>query len=493
MSTLIVLGNPNQHTFANSIVAAETKSVELFHAPLRDIFVIHSTESYEALTKSEEGWRKHLEEHGISIERLTHRIVNLDSTSETVEKFVHYVEFIVNGALSKDPDVIVDLTNSTSLYKNLLSIVAYILDLEHQYVIDIPMIRELIKVKPFLSPDDLKTSYIPLPSATQLDNIAYLSLVELVRYKKIIQNQTAKYVQIDTVASDKKFFEDNLIHSVQLKLQGDRKKDNAIYRIVASSIAASVEDLITLLINKFSLTNHSASESRMTFGSKLNTIQTRLTENPPDGFDLEFFKKFNDFMLYLRNSSAHKNVMLADIERFKADISVRMSFPFIEFYADIIYKILNDGNYAVSPKKMKKLSGSDMTPGDIYYFGLDGDNTGLMLEELFMSACDDTTFQKTSKSVFNAIRDIENDIISRAGKIIFAAGDNILFKAALDEAALRKLQQIYHSRTSGLTYSMGSGLTCSIGYGKSLREVYLALKLAKLEPGKNSIVGIEFM
>ena len=30
-----------------------------------------------------------------------------------------------------------------------------------------------------------------------------------------------------------------------------------------------------------------------------------------------------------------------------------------------------------------------------------------------------------------------------------------------------------------------------IGYGRSFREVYLALKLAKTEPGKNSIVGIE--
>ncbi len=492
MSTLIVLGNTNQHTFANSIVAAENKSSTLFDAPLKDIFVIHSTASYNALTEKLD-WRDHLEKNGISIEKLIHRIVDLDSTNEAVEKFVHYIEFIVNGVLSKNPDVIVDLTNSTSLYKNLLSIVAYILDLEHQYVIDIDMVRDLIKENPFLFPDDLQTSYIPLPRATQLDGIAYLSLVELVRYKKIIQSQTEKYAQIDTVASDKKFFEGNLTHSVQLKLQGDRKKDNAIYRIVASSIAASVEDLITLLINKFSLTTNSASDSHMTFGHKIRRIESVLAGEVPNDFDFEFFKKFNDFMLYLRNSSTHKSTTLADIERFKADLSVKMSFPFIEFYADIVYPLFNSGNYAVPPKKMKRLSSSDMTPGATYYFGLDGDNTGLMLEELFMSACDDTTFQKTSETVVNAIKGIRDHIKEQAGKIIFVAGDNILFKAAFDESTLRTLQQIYHSKTASLTYSMGSGLTCSIGYGKSLREVYLALKLAKLEPGKNSIVGIEFV
>ncbi len=484
MGTLIVLGNTNQYTFANSILAADNKSRTLFNTPLADIFVIHSSASYHDLSEKKD-WIRYLENNDISLEKLTHRIVDLDSTDEAVEKFVHYIEFIVNGVLSKNPDVIVDLTNSTSLYKNLLSTAAYILDLEHQYLIDIVKVAELTKEREFLPLNVLQKSYVPLPRATQLDNIAYLSLVEMVRYKKIIQKQTEKYAQIDTVASDKKFFEDNLTHSVQLKLQGDRKKDNAIYRIVASSIAASVEDLITLLINKFSLTTNPINESRMTFGNKVSLIQSRLAGKTPNDFDFEFFKRFNDFMLYLRNSSTHKSTTLADIERFKADLSVKMSFPFIEFYADIIYPLLTSGDYTELPKKMKKLSGSDITPGVTYYFGLDGDDTGTMLEELFMSALDETAFEKMSKTVSNAIKAMENHITSKAGKIIFAAGDNILFKADFDEESLRKLQELYKSKTSGLT--------CSIGYGKSFREVYFALKLAKLELGKNSIVGVEFV
>ena len=61
----------------------------------------------------------------------------------------------------------------------------------------------------------------------------------------------------------------------------------------------------------------------------------------------------------------------------------------------------------------------------------------------------------------------------------------MLFKGALNEATLYTLQGIYQKNTAGMT--------CSIGYGKTLLEAYLALKLAKAEPGKNRIVGIELV
>ena len=481
MSTLIVLGNPNQYTFANSIIAANKKSMELFDNSLRDIFVMHSTVSYNTLTEKKD-WIKHLENNNINIDNLIHRVVDLDSSNETVEKFVHYLELIVSAVLSKNLNMIVDLTNSTSLYKNLLSIAAYILDLEHQYIIDIAKVAELTKEREFLPVDILQKTYIPLPSTTQLDNIAYLGLVEMARYKRMIQNYTEKYTQIDPIASDKPFFEDNLIHSVQLKLQGDqgdRKKNNAIYRIVSSSIAASVEDLITLLIKKFSLGGDFTDKGPLTFGKKLRLIEARLEGKAYNDLDFEFFKKFNEFMLYLRNSSTHKNTALADIERFKADLSVKMSFPFIEFYVDIVHQLLDNNNFTASPTKMvmKRLSNSDIPPGESFYFGLDGDDTGARLEELFLSARDDTVFEKMSKSVTDAVEEIRKYIKSQKGcKVIFAAGDDLLFKANFDESTLYSLQQIYQTKTSGLT--------CSIGYGKSFREVHLALKVCQIRTWK---------
>jgi hypothetical protein len=49
MTTLVIHGNTNPFTFANSIVAASLKAIELFHKPLSDIHVIHSIASEKVL------------------------------------------------------------------------------------------------------------------------------------------------------------------------------------------------------------------------------------------------------------------------------------------------------------------------------------------------------------------------------------------------------------------------------------------------------------
>src|SRR5437763_15681996 len=108
MSTLIVLGNINQFTFANSIMAANDKAAELFLGePLRDIFIIHSTDSYITLTQKQTEWMGHLKANNISLEAMTHRVIDVDSTRESVEKFVHYIEFLLKGISPGDPDLII--------------------------------------------------------------------------------------------------------------------------------------------------------------------------------------------------------------------------------------------------------------------------------------------------------------------------------------------------------------------------------------------------
>ena len=92
-----------------------------------------------------------------------------------------------------------------------------------------------------------------------------------------------------------------------------------------------------------------------------------------------------------------------------------------------------------------------------------------------------------SKSIKDAISEIAKFICEKHKKstIIFDAGDDLLFKGKFVEEDLKRMQEIYYKTTSGLT--------CSIGYGRSCQEVYLALKLAKTQPGKNSVVGIQLI
>jgi hypothetical protein len=483
MTSLIVLGNINRFTFANSILAANSKSLEVFKTALSSIFVIHSSESQNTL-KQYDDWLEHLIANNISDELFSNRKLEISGTEDSVKKFAAYIEYIVNG-LSVSSNLMIDLTNGTSLQKNLLSTVSYVLDVNHQYMIDIIQLSKTVQVKGFLSADVLLPSYVLSPNSTSLDKLAYLNLSEIIRYKRIIDNHTTRYSAIDQESSDEDFFKNNLSHSIQLKLRGDLTKDNSVYRIAASSISASVEDLLGILINKFLYVNKPGGANRLTFGEKLRELQSKLEEEVPPDFDIEFFKKFNDFILYLRNSTTHKSKILTDMEKFKADLSVKMAFPYIEFYTDLVYPILSSNSFSENPKQIKNLSYSDISPSDTIYYGIDGDNTGSILEQLFLSSSDETKFKKLSESITKAIDKIYNFIRSDSKKssIVFKAGDDILFKGCLNEEKLKAIQEIYYETTSGLT--------CSIGYGKSFQEVYLALKLAKTKPGKNSIVGVE--
>lgn len=486
MTVLIILGNLNQYTFANSIIAANCKAVELFDKPLTKIEVFHSRESFEALQlvklkKDDKTWVDHIEKSKIPEKILVHRTVEVNTTQQSVEEFVSTIEEIVANVTKKGENLLLDLTNGTTLSKNLLSTAAYVLDIPYQYTIDVAKLFKLTKEKGFLGAHILQQTYVPAPDSTHLDNIAYLSLSEVLRYKRIIEDHTDRYTEICQETADTAFFAGNLRESISLKLAGDQRKDNTVYRIAASSISDSAEDLISRLIDRFALES-----SARTFGEKLGVIRTQVEKKAPDSFDIEFFRKFNDFVLFLRNSSTHKGRSLTDLERFKADLAVKMAFPFIEFYTDVIFDILSEDIKLRKPKKIEEVSDPELVSGTKTYYGLDGDDTGQILEELFFLAKNEHHFRQISKSIRQAIATIKNQIVKKEGKtsIVFEAGDDLLFKGSFSKQELESMQQLYNSKTSGLT--------CSIGYGKSFQEVYLALKLAKTRPGKNSIVGVKF-
>lgn len=489
MSTLIVLGNTNKFTFTNSIIAASRQSIALFQQELlTNIYVIHSKESYAKLHDKKADiqnwdWLEHLVQYGIDQECFTHRVVDIESTPDSVERFVAYIEAIIKG-IPDEQKVIVDLSNSTTLHKTFLAIVAYILDLAHVYMIDIIKLFSLTSERGFIPADILERSYIPAPESAKLDKIAYLNLAEMIRYKRVIQQHTTRYKNILPLSSDEGFFKDNLMHSIQLKLRGDRKEqtDKAIYRIASSSISTSIEDLIRVLMDKFAIEY----SDRSTFGSKIKIIEAKLHKDAPPDFDLEFFNRFNEFMLYLRNSTTHKGKLLTEVEKFKADLSVNMAFPFIEFYTEIVHNVLAADQTTEKPMRLKRLSDTDILPSTRLYYGLDGDNTGTVLEDLFCFSSDEKRFKALSDSIQKAIAKIGKLIREQTGdknSVVFEAGDDLLFKGNFDRKSLEEMQAIYQTETAGLT--------CSIGYGSSFQEVYLALKLAKTQPNKNTIVGIQ--
>lgn len=477
MNALLIHGNLNQNTFANAIVAANEKSKALFDAGLTDIFMLHSTGSQTALSQTNE-WIEHLQKHQIQPEAFTQKLLEIDSEEPSILRFVQFIELILKGMPEK-ANLIVDITNGTTVQKNLLSIVCYLLDLPHQYMIDIIKLREHGEIKGFIAAEILSECYVPVPESSILDQIAYLNLAEVLRYKKLINDHKPDYVATNPEKADESFFQENLERSIQLQLAADQNlKEPAIYRISSSALSATLEDLIRILVDRTFPLGDSSREDKLPFGDKIKRIEHKVLDVAPPDFDFKFLNLFNDFILHIRNTTTHKSKKLSILEKIKAELSRRMAFPFIEYYTRVVAPILEKTPGRPSAPNAEAKSDS------IYYFGLDGDFTGSFLENLFLSDESDEKFSELSQSVKVAINTVASKIKKEFGKqaVIFAAGDDILFKGPLDKKFLNEIKEIYANETNGLT--------CSIGVGKSLREVYLALKLAKSKPGKNNIVKI---
>ena len=128
-------------------------------------------------------------------------------------------------------------------------------------------------------------------------------------------------------------------------------------------------------------------------------------------------------------------------------------------------------------------------------------------EQLIVDLSNGTALQKNVFSIAAYILDIKEQYLIDISKlfydtenikffnehkksVIFAGGDSILFKGFFKQHELEEIKEIYKKSTKRSDPS-GSGLTCSIGYGRTLTETYLALKIAKTQPGKNSIFGFK--
>lgn len=486
MPYLLLHGNINIHTFTNTIVVANEKAKTLFAGrPLDKIFVIHSKASEEKL--ADKDVRKLCTEqlvlHGIDFYDIDGKVIELHVDASkpsqvSIDKFVEHIEFLFNGVgIDKSNEWIVDLTNGTSVQKNLLSICSYILDIKHQYMVNIAILSSLTQERGFLPIEILLESYEAAPDSTVMDGFAYLDLSEMVRYKRVIESHRGKFNQVVQKDVDDVFFKENLVHAVKLKLEGDKKKDNALARIATTSFAASIEELIAEMIG----------DKDGTLGQKLRVVSDRIDKIQPANFDKELLRLFNSFMLHLRNSTTHKSNNLSDIEKFKADLMLKMSFPFLEYYSDIVSPILakyTPERKEKHPKRIEKIVDTTFAPTEDYFYGLDGDDTGGMLEGMFLDKeSNESVFQNMSQKVSRAITRIGKGIIENGGTVIFNAGDDLLFKGKFTYDQLTGMQANYNK--------WSDGCTCSIGFGKTLQETYLAMKLAKATPGKNTIMGID--
>lgn len=473
MSRLIILGNTNRFTFCNAIVAAQSKSKEMLRQEITDIFVLHTQESFRELFIVNNDWIEFLNDYNININTFINRILN----DNEVISFLEYIkEIIKNSTLDT---LIIDLSNGTSDKKTLLSIITYVLDLSNVYCINTNMLFKKDKnTQVFYKDDIISKCYIKLSTNKEIDKLAYLNLTEVTRYKESINRLSEVYKQIQDDRSCDKFFKDNLLNAILLKIENDNKdiSDNSIYRIASTAIAASLEDMI----DKFLINMGIEEFDYKTLGNKIHMLQNEIKGKTTKTFDYLFFEKFNDFILYLRNSTTHKGRDISNSEKFKAELSVQMSLVFLDYYSTIVFDELQKSK--VNEEQDVVIEEIILDNLEVMYYGLDGDNTGQALESLFESNQTEKKLRDFSNKIKNAKDGIVNYIKgTKDGTVIFAEGDDILFKGKFKKDELIMIKNIYKEKTDGLT--------CSIAYANTFKELLFSMKLAKME--KDSIRGIK--
>ncbi len=186
----------------------------------------------------------------------------------------------------------------------------------------------------------------------------------------------------------------------------------------------------------------------------------------------------------IRNNVVHRRPELdqsKEMIAIQSQLSSQLALTFLQFAIKTLTAFLDeDGRFL----QVKVLEPPEETDETIFYFGFDGDATGDYLEVAFYdSDQDEAEVMKRSQSVREALRRMKELIYQETRNqdaVLFAEGDNILFKARYSASLLRKLQKVYREKT---------GLCSSIGYGRTLREATVALRLAKAQGG-DSIVGV---
>jgi len=113
----------------------------------------------------------------------------------------------------------------------------------------------------------------------------------------------------------------------------------------------------------------------------------------------------------------------------------------------------------------------------MYYYGLDGDKVGAVIEVLLIRG-EVEKLRQFSLKITDAINTMGQKIQQAGGKIVFCAADSILYYGDINKTTNLELLKLFHEKTN---------CTASIGAGSTTAEAYLALKISKANGGNQII------
>lgn len=486
MPSLLVVGNTNQYTFGNAILAANQMALELYNQGLSKILVLHSPESHRSLVLEDE-WTSAIQKRGIDRGVFTEHVIDMEKPRE-VDLAARHIEQSFRSTGPVEDAVFVDLTNGSSLYKNIYSTLAYLLGAQHPFVLipgRIPTDSSKTDnvLRRFWTEEEISAAYLELPRPDRLDDLAPSWLTEVRRFRARVHREGERlHHSLGPRFFDQDHFTREVRQAVGSWMDGERTGDAAALRSSVRAIGSAFEELIRGLQRQIG--NDSGGETRTPLSQRIDEVDEFL-QSKAQSYKPDFFKEMSSFLKEMRNISVHE-VTPASLERIRARLATELLLSAVDYVTVLstegVLRPARDEDEATPVPQVEVES--EGHPGVEYFFGLDGDDTGHKLESLFLADADPGEFGEMSRPVDRAIREIAKLVRNPPiqGEVLFSSGDDILFRGQYSRDALDELRRTYRE--------VSGGLTCSIGFGDSPKAAYVALKIAKARPGKDSIQGI---
>ncbi|MGB3691563.1 MAG: mCpol domain-containing protein [Spirulinaceae cyanobacterium] len=483
---LILAGNRNVPAMINAIVRATLQArndTQDSTSTFRQVHIFHTEQSLQALTTSAT-WQEALEYHEISSTSLVHHVTKIeDSNVDRFRDLVEQLRTIVNPL--DNAKNYIDLTSGISSLKSILAVFAYVLDIENIYSLEIdfsddPAIRkkqaglfyhELVQ-------EGIGIEYRKFPPIREFDTFGKLNYTEVLRHRSIINELVGSLTSLLPTGLDLEHLRESLLSGINSRLIGEVTKESYSYRHSIFASSAGIEEISNIILT---IVKNADLENK-TLGQKLTEVRDVFSKNPKYFVNTETLEHLTRLITSIRNDIAHpssENGYSKEITAIQSRLSSQLAFAFLQFTTKTLSAFLDQNGQLVDVQVLETPLEEDHT---VFYFGFDGDSTGDYLDMAFGESNEDKVRQR-SQIVHHAINELKKLIYKETKdhhSVLFAEGDNILFKARYRVSLLNELKRIYKVKT---------GLTGSIGYGETLPEVALAMRLSKAKGGDN-VMGI---
>ena len=440
-----------------------------------------------------------------------------DSSAERFRDLVEQLRTIVNPL--NNTKYYIDITGGLPSLKSILAVFAYVLDIENVYSLEVKFSsheetkrkQQRMFYSELLEQEDVRIDYKKFPPIREFDTFGKLNYTEVIRHRQLIGNIVNNLASLFPKSFDMKYIEASLLAGINSRLRGEVNGDSFEHSFSIFSNANAVDQLTGILLSQFEIKDPENGEDKpdsqrgdaarselgnqksagkrkgdirdQTLGPKLRDTRKLMSSSSKYFIDPDTLEHLTELIAKVRNDVTHTNSTIdrEQIAAIQSSLFSTLSLVFLQFIIKTLGAFADQNGNLLSSTILEPSMEEDDT---IFYFGFDGDATGEYLEIAFGDLPEDELeVIERSQKISDAINQLKR-IICKTTKdkdsVLFAQGDNLLFKAPYRNSLIGDIQARYKDLT---------GLDSSIGFGRTLKESTIALRLAKSQPG-DSVIGI---